>query len=221
MRTDRPLLSVPCASCGQVIRTHVKTRVYCSTRCRWLLEFAKFELGGCPCGARVDRSAYRPFGPDDVIRLNAAYAELVTLHRSCRGQAAREEDPNYSLDCDCNSCRAERGQGERERRRRTVPKAKRRAGLARARRAAVLKRDGYICQICFLPTDPQARFIDDLHPEVDHRSQVQDGGDDDIDNLRTAHRWCNEARNSGATDAEIRERAVLMFSAAHGADGAT
>ena len=47
---------------------------------------------------------------------------------------------------------------------------------------------------------------------LDHIIPVVEGGDDDPDNLRAAHRWCNQARQRGfATDSEIREVAWAKF----------
>ncbi|RXZ51873.1 HNH endonuclease [Agromyces binzhouensis] len=70
-------------------------------------------------------------------------------------------------------------------------------------RPAVLERDGYVCQICQLPTDPNAHPIDDTYPVLDHHSAVAWGGGDDIANLRTAHRWCNEWK---ADDLDVNPR---------------
>jgi len=52
------------------------------------------------------------------------------------------------------------------------------------KRARVLKRDGYICQLCH-------RFGADV---IDHILPRAQGGDDRDENLRAAHARCNSAR---------------------------
>jgi 5-methylcytosine-specific restriction endonuclease McrA len=78
----------------------------------------------------------------------------------------------------------------------------------------VLARDNWTCAICGLKLDLNARWIDDQSATLDHIIPVVEGGDDYPDNLRAAHRWCNQARQRGfATDSEIREVAWAKFAA--------
>lgn len=75
-----------------------------------------------------------------------------------------------------------------------VPPSARKRGSRRhgKHRTFVLERDNYVCQICGLPTDPDARHSDDRYPTLDHIASIgKFGRDDDPENLRTAHRWCN------------------------------
>lgn len=51
-----------------------------------------------------------------------------------------------------------------------------------------------MCQICEIPLDRQAPPFDDRAPAVDHIVRVTDGGGDELDNLRSTHRWCNLRR---------------------------
>ncbi|WP_454699922.1 HNH endonuclease [Arthrobacter humicola] len=76
---------------------------------------------------------------------------------------------------------------------RAVPPSVRQRGLRTysRHREHVLDRDKYICQICWLPADPSAKQTDDRYPTIDHILSVAFGGDDEPDNLRTAHLWCN------------------------------
>ncbi|MGO4246278.1 HNH endonuclease [Paenarthrobacter sp. RAF54_2] len=79
-------------------------------------------------------------------------------------------------------------------------------------RAEVLERDHYICQICGLPTDPGASPSSELYPTLDHIIRVVDGGEDELYNLRTAHKWCNTALNgSPLGEGYVRERALMRL----------
>ena len=61
-------------------------------------------------------------------------------------------------------------------------------------RRQVLERDGYICQLCSEPTEPDADPLSDWYPTVDHIVPRSKGGTHDAKNLRCAHRWCNSVR---------------------------
>ncbi|MBD8485936.1 HNH endonuclease [Frigoribacterium sp. CFBP 8759] len=52
----------------------------------------------------------------------------------------------------------------------------------------MLKRDAWTCQICQLPIARDAHVHDDLSPAVDHIIPRRDGGGDELENLRAAHR---------------------------------
>lgn len=51
-------------------------------------------------------------------------------------------------------------------------------------RAAVIARDGYVCQLCMLPVDPS-----DVH--IDHIVPWSLGGPDSFENLQVTHSRCN------------------------------
>lgn len=65
-------------------------------------------------------------------------------------------------------------------------------------RAAVYEANGYVCQLCALPTDPTAGPNSNLFPSLDHIVPRSKGGTHEPENLRTAHRVCNARR--GAPD---------------------
>lgn len=46
------------------------------------------------------------------------------------------------------------------------------------------------------PTDPNARVMDDAYPHIDHVDARTFGGSDDLENLQTAHRFCNIIKGS-------------------------
>jgi 5-methylcytosine-specific restriction endonuclease McrA len=67
--------------------------------------------------------------------------------------------------------------------------------------SAVYRRDRWQCQVpeCLHPDgraiNPRLRGKDDpWAPSVDHVIPQVGGGADSMENLRAAHRWCNQAR---------------------------
>ena len=60
----------------------------------------------------------------------------------------------------------------------------RRDTISKRLRAAVLERDGYVCQLCFEPVDPG-----DVH--LDHIKPWSKGGRTVMSNLQVAHSRCN------------------------------
>jgi 5-methylcytosine-specific restriction endonuclease McrA len=68
--------------------------------------------------------------------------------------------------------------------------------VTRATRLAVYERDGWICQLCFEPVDPNLPHLDNWAATLDHivcRAWT-DEPDHSPENLRLAHRWCNSVR---------------------------
>lgn len=65
---------------------------------------------------------------------------------------------------------------------------------------AVLDRDKWICQLCFLPIARHARPLADGKGSADHVIPVSAGGAWwDLANLRAAHLGCNRNRGAGST----------------------
>lgn len=61
-------------------------------------------------------------------------------------------------------------------------------------RRIVFERDGFVCQLCDEPTEPDADPLSDWYPTVDHIVPQSKGGGHEPENLRCAHRWCNSVR---------------------------
>ena len=74
----------------------------------------------------------------------------------------------------------------------------RRAGavIERIDRNVVFTRDGWLCQLCGQPTNPNARPQDDMRPSIDHIVPLARGGSHTYDNLQTAHRVCNSRKGA-------------------------
>lgn len=187
---------VTCKGCGVLFESHQRNRLYCTLRCRYGYLGA---LGGfcSPCKTRSGEMSL--FGVDQF--------GFAGEHEACRRElldsAGRDDD------CRCVDCKKRLGITV------SAPKrpatSKRRVTSHHKYRQLVLERDGYICQICGLPTDPTLRPADDRFPTLDHIIEVSDGGLDEPDNLRTAHRWCNSARNGVFGEEWVAARAQEMF----------
>lgn len=78
--------------------------------------------------------------------------------------------------------------------------------IAPAARRAVYERDGWTCQICAEPVDPDAPANSTWDATLDHIVPRSLGGSDDPGNLRLAHRWCNSVRGDLRfhNDADLR-----------------
>lgn len=68
--------------------------------------------------------------------------------------------------------------------------------VSRRVRMGIYERDGWVCQLCASPVDPDLHYLDDWSATLDHivcQSWVLIP-DHSPANLRLAHRWCNSVR---------------------------
>lgn len=170
------------------------SRDYCCNICSIFRRAAAGMLGKCV----VCQSDYWK----ESFEAGQSREEFSKEHESCRREALDREGRDDA--CRCIECKARKGitttlsvsPSMRRRQKRRYSK----------HRIFVLKRDAYVCQVCGLATDPAARPSDDKYPTLDHISSIAIyGGDDEPENLRTAHRWCNSMLGD---DGFLREEAV-------------
>lgn len=171
---------VVCPGCGIEFEAHHPTRLYCCTRCKFLYIAAR-SLWQCDvCEAKLE------YGVHSTV------PQFVDEHLECRIRYLNEN--GRANDCRCPECKRVKGITG------TLPVAdsvkQRRPRAHGKHRQTVLERDNYICRLCWEPTDPNARPGEADYPTLDHIIPVIDGGDDSLENLQTAHRWCNSV--SGA-----------------------
>lgn len=110
--------------------------------------------------------------------------------------------------CRCDECRAWNTKAQtdyaREYRERTGTSLRRKYGrevryeppVPRPVRLAIYERDGWICQLCFEPVDPDLHFNHRMAATLDH-IECQSWAlvpDHRPENLRLAHRSCNSIR---------------------------
>jgi len=193
---------VVCKGCTSTFETHQRARLFCCSNCNFAFRFAKG--GYCVyCKAEV------PFECKIGLDRNepgTPLADFPAQHEPCR--TLYLEERGRDDDCRCVECKARKGITK------PIPqsKAQRRPTTHAKHRQTVLERDNFICQICDLPTDPDAGITADLYPTLDHIIRVVDGGDDSLDNLRTAHKWCNSALNASLFGEDwVRARAQSRF----------
>lgn len=63
-------------------------------------------------------------------------------------------------------------------------------------RAAIYRRDRFICWLCGEATEPDVDPSDGCYPSLDHVVPRSRGGADSAENLRCAHRLCNSIRGA-------------------------
>jgi 5-methylcytosine-specific restriction endonuclease McrA len=78
--------------------------------------------------------------------------------------------------------------------------ARRRMRMEQARTAEVFApldvhtRDGWTCQLCQLPIDPEVAWPDPMSPSVDHIVPLSRGGLHSMANVQSAHLGCNSSK---------------------------
>lgn len=191
-----------CKGCGIEFEAHLRSRDYCSNLCGVFRRAAAGMYARCLfCHSDFWKEPYEA---------GQSRAEFAKEHEVCR-RAALDQGGRDDA-CRCVECKRRKGIIDALS---VPPSARRRSGSRHSKhRKFVLDRDGYVCQICGLPTDPEARPSDDRYPTLDHISSIAFyGGDDEPDNLRTAHRWCNIMLGDDGFSREklVRESAVIRF----------
>lgn len=74
----------------------------------------------------------------------------------------------------------------------------RKAGLpsVRYREVDIFQRDGWVCQLCLDPVQPELRFPHRFAPTIDHRLPISLGGHDVPDNVQLAHSIRNSKKGA-------------------------
>jgi hypothetical protein len=168
-RTAATKLRTPtCRGCNAEFETNNANRVYCCGLCGALSNAARSGL--CFICGQSSPARWTAHSGDPVLQ------EFWVEHLPCRRDALDDYGRPPSP--------------PRQRKKAT------RKGSYRKHRDVVLERDGLVCAICRVPTDPDAHNQEDRYPTLDHITPVSWGGTDDLDNLRIVHRWCNLYRSS-------------------------
>lgn len=100
----------------------------------------------------------------------------------------------YKRGCRCIECRRANAEAHRGH----LPPGWRSLWISPADRLAIYERDGWICQLCLEPVDPEARPLSARYPSLDHIEPQSMAliPDHRPSNLRTAHCGCNAARGN-------------------------
>ena len=62
-------------------------------------------------------------------------------------------------------------------------------------RFEVFERDGWVCQLCGEPVDPELKWPDVMSPSLDHIVPFVHGGDHSYENVQLAHLSCNSRKS--------------------------
>lgn len=190
-----------CASCGKpftVPQSGHRSAKYCSEKCgrrgvAMVCEqcgrnyhgspASKYCCGRCAYKANQEqkRRDYVP-KPDFDKRCHWCGAEFTTNRPTVK----------YCGDqCSLKAFRASKRSGNH---RRNV--MKRRQFVARVNVADVYQRDGWACQICGSPVDPNAQYPDPMSASLDHIVPISRGGTHEPSNVRLTHWICNCVRGN-------------------------
>ena len=175
---------VLCRGCGVTFRTHQGMRSYCCDDCYLYARFARMGIcAGCDMEPPFEQRISGGFDRDSWLE----------QHLECRKRILDEDGRGPS--CRCSQCKQSIPPKGRSR---IKPRKRSEYRKHQKHRETVLKRDSYMCGICGVPTDPTVRPSEAAYPVIDHISAWSISKDDSVENLRTAHRWCNEAIGDGS-----------------------
>jgi 5-methylcytosine-specific restriction endonuclease McrA len=206
-RNRRPKL---CEVCGN-LHTNPRGKT-CSQACKWfLLDHAKSsqvpwdQCEACD-GWFVRRSASRACGDACSERLRRRRVEDGRRCRECGAQ--RRKNQHF-----CDPCRAIRREQqirvfeEFKKNRIKSPESKARERFRRRARkhgveyenvdrAYILKRDGFVCQLCRKPLMMDVEYPHPLYPTMDHVIPLAMGGSHVVSNVQAAHMICNSRKGA-------------------------
>ena len=184
----------PCVACGEMAAIHVSSRT-CSSACAEGARSAAVEA------RRQKRLPVLHPNPDPLTWLPARHPAVTPRrHASLPGQIfvsgrcawCEESFTALAADWERRSVYCSKRCG------RAAAKARRgHFSPTPAVRAAIYERDGWVCQLCFEPVDPELGPSDIWAATLDHivcRSWTLIP-DHRPENLRLAHRWCNSVRS--------------------------
>lgn len=191
---------VPCAVCGKVVEKYYEARSrnsVCSERCRYFLRWGKFPpvKDVVHVGPRPDSWGHAPNVQVTVVTAPKWWGVITSGPCAWCGKAFT------STGWDARYCskRCARARAKSNRGNRFLPSP--------VLRMAVYERDAWTCQLCGEPTDPNADPWSDWFPSLDHIVPQSHAliPDHSIENLRTAHRWCNAVRGDGTYHSDFFE----------------
>lgn len=214
----RELVEHVCPGCHAPFRSHNRNLKYCVPYCGVLYNGAVY--GHCYlCGIANEDRFVTWFTPEmraEADQIGRLFADAHTHRRQLR---LDQFEGLGRLERRCATCLADPSRVDmKELYRPFGGRGRTRSSSYRKHRDAVLARDGWTCQICFEPIDADAPSHDDWSLTLDHEIQVANGGSDELDNLRAAHRWCNISREGPlywGEDEFVRQVATTRYQESH------
>jgi 5-methylcytosine-specific restriction endonuclease McrA len=114
--------------------------------------------------------------------------QVSTIRQATCQRCAQEFTTDRSWQLHCSPRCAHRAARDR---REAAKRTNSSAVVGRVNRGAVYKRDGFTCQLCGYPTNPDVKVPDYEAPTIDHIIPLARGGSHTMDNVQTAHFLCN------------------------------
>lgn len=237
-RRPRIVVEKACIECGSSFIARSATNSFCSERCRYKhrdraisrdkwLRSPKAPCGKCggPSGRKpsdVERKRIELGDPDWNPTcqkcLGIGLEDVCGTSTGFNRHRSRGEEP-------CEPCRiAWNDYCIEKRRRRHELTGERRSSwstiipISHRDRMAIYERDGWVCQLCGDPVDPELKGNDRWAATLDHvvpRSMTL-FPDDSPENLRLAHRSCNSKRGARVRLEEKRRRVAAQDGASAG-----
>jgi predicted nucleic acid-binding Zn ribbon protein len=195
-----------CAVCGKPTGRPTRKdreRRTCSNACRYALQPPRqrkptplpFIKPGPPIIKVACRRCTTVFTTDVHTKLYCSKRcrtnkdhQVATVRQATCARCAQEFSTDRSWQVHC-SPRCTKG-AHRDRRE-AAERATSTAVIDRVNRGAVYTRDGFICQLCDYPTNPDVAVPDYEAPTIDHIVPLARGGSHTMDNVQTAHFLCN------------------------------
>lgn len=181
---------VACAACGWLVEKSTsrskKRRPVCSTRCRYYVTYGRWPRNEIVGPVRFAKSTTAPLveipsSRRGFLAVECEWCDVRFIHDwRVTGVAPRF----------CSSrCRKQAGKVRSR-------LAKGQFSISRRERLAIYERDGWVCQLCHEPVEPDAPNGDLWSATLDHIIPQSHTliPDHSAANLRLAHLWCNSVR---------------------------
>lgn len=196
-RKPNPTAKFDCSYCGATFtteraRTNRYTKLYCSQACMGR-GFASERSGGIQ--VYTPRPALHAF----IDRIQPPTRQRRTrtfVSGPCKTCGQSTVDLYGATTCS-DECQEEAHRArarDRKHRRRARQLS---AFVVRVRRAEIYARDGWVCQLCLEPIDPNLRYPDLMSPSIDHVIPLATGGSHEPSNVQAAHFLCNSIKGVG------------------------
>lgn len=174
-----PLLTIPCATCGTVIKQKTKRNRYCSTACKDADAPPQTVTGNCiDCG--IEYTKWRSHGYD-ATRCKPCQRVIAQAKRRVTLEQRRLADPDRAID--------HRHRSDRKRALRFG------VDYEYINRIKVYRRDNWTCGICAEPIHPDCAYPSKDSASLDHVIPISRGGPHLYSNVQAAHLGCNIAKS--------------------------
>lgn len=163
--------SLTCVQCELVFKSRTRSARFCSKKCQRREEYER-------------RIASGQFPEPDRRWINGR------CRRCSEWFTVRASSANATRSRHCSErCRL----GHKSELRRALLRD---AYVADINRIAIFERDGWVCQLCFRPTERAAQVPHLLAPTIDHIIPLAVGGPHEPANAQCAHYSCNSAKGA-------------------------